>query len=412
MQIKKSAMMTAFIFSVAGFLLGVPVAADPYRLITGDRIEVAYMGQGRPEGVIVDLDGQVRLPSVGGVEIAGQTLDEAEKLLAAAIHEADLFLDPVVSVSLLAYAPIVVSGDVAQPGRFDFLPGTTIAAALALSGGAQPSGISKFEVERSRIEVEGQLRNLNLEAAATVMEIKRLEAVLGDEPEFVLNAADIGQIPIPNAVPLEDMRAGELLILATDRARATETLAHFEKEIQAIAGQIELFDARIAVQDEILKSVAEDLENARALQERGLQTASRTLAAEQRDADARSRALELESAKVAAVRATGDTQRSRAQFLGNRRDTTLRALQEAKIKLEDLRLRYARQVEESALLGGSSMLALMETETLDFEFDIIRNRTAQPTPRPEDLAFESALLPGDTVIVRIKATNTGEDAAK
>jgi protein involved in polysaccharide export with SLBB domain len=380
-----------------------PAYADAYRLVSGDRIEVAYIGQGRPEGVFVDVDGQVRLPGIGGVSIAGQTLDEAEAAIATAVDTAGLYIDPVVSVTLIEYAPFVVSGDVTQPGRFEFLPGTTIAAALALSGGGQPTGISRFEIERARIEISGQLRTLSLEAAAKFLQIKRLQATLANEPSINLTAQDELLIPGPQARLLEELLAGELSILETDRRQTEETLTFFDAEIRTIESQIQLFDQRISVQNEIVASVAEDLGNARALQERGLQTASRTLAAEQRDADARSRALELESAKVAAARATGDAQRNRAQFLANRRDDALRALQEARVSLEDLRLRYARQTEQSRLLEGGNISALLDAETVDYEFMIIRNQNALSEDEMQNLTLGSLLLPGDTLIVRVQA---------
>jgi len=377
--------------------------ADGYRLLSGDRVTVSYTTQGTAAEVTVDIDGQLRLPGTGGVAVAGATLDEAEVLIDEAITEAGVFLNSSVSLQILDYAPIIVSGDVATPGQYTYIPGMTVGAALALSGGNQISGVSRFEVERARIENEGGLHAVNLSMAGSVLRIARLEALIDGAEAYSVPPALVQRIPQISVVPFENLSKAEVALFETTRSLAVESVKSWEDEIRLVENQLELFEKRIAVQEGILASTAEELVRAQDLQERGLQTAARLTTVVQRDADAQARALELESARIGAVQALAEAQRGLSNFLRNRREDWLAALQTERLALESDELGYGRRLKQQAVLSGSLVGSLMMSEVVDPVFEVVSPREGRQNLSVVDLA--TPILPGEMLIVTMVVGN-------
>lgn len=88
----------------------------------------------------VDSSGQISVPLVGNMKIAGLTTRDAESLIAQAFVEGQFLRDPQVSLAIEEYAPrgVSVIGEVKQPGfvQFDIERGTMdIREVIAQSGG-------------------------------------------------------------------------------------------------------------------------------------------------------------------------------------------------------------------------------------------------------------------------------------
>lgn len=376
--------------------------AEPYTLVGGDEIELQHAGLAEPKAYLIDVDGQVRLTGVGGVDVTGKTLDEAGSAIAAALSGAGLYVQPQVSVAMSKYAPIVVAGDVLSPGRIEYVPGMTIQTALAMAGGGQTAGLTRGEIARARAETDSGLKIANLEIAAAAVSLARHSAAL-EEAEVTLSADLVAQIPQPTLLNLAELVTNEAAILSAERERRAELLAFWEREIGTISEQIELFDARIALQDEVISSTAEALADARTLQERGLQTSQRFAAIEQRAGDAQSRALELQSAKITAAAAVSVAQRARVQYLANWRQEALEGAQAARIALENAQARYERSAQQRAILTGATTLGV-EAVAFRFSLQTMRERRGDMA-----VSSETLLLPGDTLIVQIDPLATGKD---
>ncbi|KIT16296.1 polysaccharide biosynthesis/export family protein [Jannaschia aquimarina] len=404
MRIARTFVLCAGIAVPAGLVATAGAAQEGgYRLTQGDRIQVNYTGAIDPVIVQVDIDGEVRLPGIGGVAAADLTIDEVEDAVEATMTEEGLFVDPQVNIFVTEYAPVIVTGDVSGPGRFDFIPGMTVTTALGLAKGTQTTGVSRFEVERARVANEGQLRILNLEIADSIVELARLDAELAGEAIVELDMELRQRIPMPAALDLDVLIANQQQALDNVRGREEELLGIWARIIETAEAQSELFAQRIAVQEESAARLAEDLQNAQDLQERGLQTAQRLLNAEQREAEARSRILELESAQIVAANTIADAERLRTLFLRNRREDALKSRAEALVRLEDTKLRYARELEQRGVLSGGNVEALITAELIDVTFEIFSSRDAAPDRDPVEQT--TPLLPGDTLVVTVDASS-------
>ena len=107
----------------------------PYRLDTGDSVDVIVFGQESLSGVFSVSDGgEVSMPLIGLVPARGLTLEEFRTGIEQRL--ADGFLvNPSVSVQVETYRPIFVLGEVSAPGQFPYQPGMTVLTAVSIAGG-------------------------------------------------------------------------------------------------------------------------------------------------------------------------------------------------------------------------------------------------------------------------------------
>ncbi len=384
-------------------LLGVfasEVDAEQYRLIAGDTVQLMYSGLGEPIDVTLDINGQVRVMNVGGVTIEGLTMDEAEQKLEDDIIESGMFIEPIVSLQLMEYAPIVVAGDVSRPGRFDFSSGMTVASALALSGGSELAGISRYELQTARSELETEIKTLNLEIATIIADMARHQAVLAGAETIEKSPELLAAVPAKAALDLDAIFEKSNRLLQSEAVQERELMDVWAEEIATIEKQIQLFGDRIEVQKDIVASAAVDLEKAQDLQSRGLQTNVGLAAAEQRDADARSREIELESARVLATQGVADAKAERSLYRSNRETEALSELKEAQLKVDSLTLSYANTLEQLALLTSGSISALLNSDAVSLTY-VLQGPRADRI-QAEEITEGTPLMPGDTLIVYLE----------
>lgn len=111
------------------------IDSQGYRLGTGDVINISIYGED-------DLSRQnYRLPDsglitfpFGEVRALGLSLIELESRIADGLRGGYL-INPRVSVSMEAYRPFFINGQVNNPGAYPFQPGMSVRKAVALAGG-------------------------------------------------------------------------------------------------------------------------------------------------------------------------------------------------------------------------------------------------------------------------------------
>ena len=397
-------------FRLIGFLGVLAFAsvagAQEYRLAPGDVVEVRRSGADEEVSAIVDANGQIRLIDVGGITVADLTLDEAESMVEAELVAQGFFVDPEVSLMLVSYAPVIVAGDVLNPGIVEFFPGMTVSSALAMAGGSQVQGLTRTEILRLRSMVENDMKVANLNLARAVADLAYHQARLADDPVPVTVDPALRQgIPAPGLVNLDGMISERQSQLDALRERTRTLLEFWESEIATIENQRENFDARISVQDEIVASTAEALAAAQKLSQRGLQTASNLSAAEQREADARSKVLELEAAKINATRAIASAQRERVQYLAAQRQEALDGVNDAREQIALQTISYEEAVEQVSILSSGSAAAVVASQIVGLEFEI-QSRRSDSDP-VEEITMSTPVRPGDTLLVAIRPLEDG-----
>ena len=230
-------------------LLSWPFAASAeYSLRPGDTIAVSTRG---PFAIahesVVDVDGRVTLPVVGQMTVAGMTLSQAQAEIGAGMsneplrlvsgdgQEIWLNLQPSeILVEVARYAPVFVSGSVAQPGRFDFTPGMTVRQLIASAGGLGVAPLADDPSGRLSIELAADREVAVQRLDSLMMQIERLREELRS-----VTAAAVASTPAPDtpATPDEVAPAAseEATVAASQTQVEDEAFAEEETSAQTAA---------------------------------------------------------------------------------------------------------------------------------------------------------------------------------
>jgi polysaccharide biosynthesis/export protein len=109
-----------------------------YRVGAGDKLSIRVAGESDLTGeYVVDASGELSMPYVQSVPVAGKTTREIERLVTQRLN-AGYLLDPKVSVQAISLRPFYIMGEVTTGGSYPYQPGMTVQAAIAIAGGYGP----------------------------------------------------------------------------------------------------------------------------------------------------------------------------------------------------------------------------------------------------------------------------------
>jgi protein involved in polysaccharide export with SLBB domain len=123
-----------------GLPIDVPVGPD-YVLGPGDSLTINLVG-GVAQRLrrVVDLEGRVILPEVGGVEVAGKTLGDVQQMVQTVMRTEYRDVQADVSLSKLRSVRVYVVGDVRSPGAYQVSALSTALNAVYEAGGPTSRG--------------------------------------------------------------------------------------------------------------------------------------------------------------------------------------------------------------------------------------------------------------------------------
>ncbi|MGB3406288.1 MAG: polysaccharide biosynthesis/export family protein [Jannaschia sp.] len=375
-----------------------PLAADPYRLSVGDKVILDYDFLEDPKTAVVDLDGNIRLSELGSIVARDRTLDEIEQSITEGMIEGGFSGVSFVSVEMSDYAPVVVSGFVERSGRYDYLPGMTVGAAIALAGGLGSGDAEGPNVDVLAINARRRAATAAESIAAAVADMARLEATLdGDDAVIALDETRSRSVPTELRAGMAGRIATESRQLASTRARTETLLASWAREIADFEAQTALLDARIILKEETVANLAQELADLDNLRSQGLTTTARFSTLQQRLADDREELLTLETAKIAARRAASLAARNRDQFIADGRMDALEDLEIAQASFEAGLRDYRFALNELTVLSD-------DTEALSSDLPVFDLRFVLQGPRGGRLDLvdrDTPMLPGDILVVEV-----------
>ena len=125
-------------------------AADSaYKLGVGDKVRVTVFGEKDLSGDFdVNDQGEVTLPLIGSVRVAGKTVGDAETFITSSYGK-NYLVNPHINLQVMNYRPFFILGEVKNPGSYAYINGMTIVNAVALAGGYTPRANTRgIEVKR------------------------------------------------------------------------------------------------------------------------------------------------------------------------------------------------------------------------------------------------------------------------
>lgn len=139
----------------------------------GDIVDIEFWGQPElSDERIVDDNGQIHLPLLRGVEVAGLSAEEIRERLTELYQQ--YYTDPLIIVNVRL--GVSVTGSVQSPGRYTVDPAFNLLDLLGLAGGL------RNEAKRGEIELNrsGQRYIVDLDAALLSEDPQRLRLQSGD----------------------------------------------------------------------------------------------------------------------------------------------------------------------------------------------------------------------------------------
>lgn len=131
-----------------------------YRLDSGDRVDLIVFGEERLTNTYVVGDkGQISVPLIGEVPVRGLTVSEVEDAVETELRKG-IVVSPSVSVQVAEARPFFILGEVANPGQYPYVDGTTVLSAVAIGGGFT------FRAEQQNFSVTRESNGLKEEFSA------------------------------------------------------------------------------------------------------------------------------------------------------------------------------------------------------------------------------------------------------
>lgn len=156
------------------------IPARPYVIGSSDQLTIDVFGIDElSKNVTVDLTGQIALPLVGSLKVAGMTADELTAELVTRFRAAHV-RDPQVTVNIVTAASQVVTidGAVTTPGIYPLVGRMSLMRAIA-----RASGTSEFARENYVVV----FRNVEGKRYAALYDLRAIRQGMYEDPEIFSN---------------------------------------------------------------------------------------------------------------------------------------------------------------------------------------------------------------------------------
>lgn len=396
--------------SVMALVTGACAAAD-YAIQAGDEVEIAIAGMpDSKQRSTVGSDGTVEVPYVGSMKAQGLSLSAFRSSLQASLsrrsarrmsasgQETVYAIDPDdISVSMSAYRPVYLVGDVAKPGEQRFRPGMTVQQAVSLSGG--------YDILRVRMEnpflisadQKAEYDSLRADYAVENVRWSRLKAEFDRRPTFELRSGALGIDPALQKTIVE-LEIERFAVRQADNRKEKESLSI---RIQQAQKQLADLSEQQRTEAEGVKADNQELANITELLKRGTTSTQRVTDSRRAFLLSSTRLLQTTALIAQIQRDTEELSRRLGRMDDTQRLQVSLELQDASVKLESLRSRI-KAVGEKLSYTGMVRSQLVRDSASRPEVVVKRRSNGEMTRLDAD--EDTELAPGDLVDVSLRAS--------
>ena len=130
-----------------------PEDFDKAQIVPGSLLSMDVYDVAELSGVTlrVDAKGDVSVPTLGSVHVAGLTVPEVQDAIAKGLKAGEILVAPVVRVNMVQYAAgyITVLGEVQNPGRYQVIARRSLGDVLGFAGGETLAAGDDIEVQHA-----------------------------------------------------------------------------------------------------------------------------------------------------------------------------------------------------------------------------------------------------------------------
>jgi protein involved in polysaccharide export with SLBB domain len=347
----------------------------------------------------VDANGTITLADIGDIPVDGLTTKDVANLVSQRIIRAGLSTKPGTSVEIMQSRPVYVLGDVQKPGEYTFRPGVTVLQVVSLAGGwLRFNDPGLVRVERDMITVKGELRQIMRRRFRLVARRALLNAELAMTHDVQFPQALVQQAGKDSA--LSQLLDQERSLLRT-RVEAVETeLESLNKTRTLYEGEIEGVMRQMKANQAQYDSVGKELKSIKALEAKGLTTATRVMGLERMLEQIEMNQQGFQTLVLRARQAITQLNQRVFDLENNQRGKVMAELEQTRIDLDDLNIKWGTnrsllveaQITAPTLIAGSDNLS--ETRNLTIV------RVVKGNEQTLEANENTVMLPGDVLRVQ------------
>lgn len=361
---------------------------------------------------IVSGNGQLSLPVIGAITVAGLFPEQAAALVAQRLQQTTGLRNlPTASVQITTYRPFYIVGGVDKPGEYPFRPDLTVLQAISIAGGLRRNPENLFSrFERDAITSRGDMRVHGAHINALIAAQARLRAEL-DGAERIVFPADLTRRR--DEPEILRMLEEEELIFRSRNDSIRQRTASNERLRTLLMEQIRSLRNQSTLKEQQIASARREFEEARRLGDRGLVTAPRQLALERSVADYEAGLFEIQRSIVDAQVRIAEAERLIVDLKGRQRDEAALELRVNQTRLAETREKFetARRLVQEAEVTAPLELARAHRARRGTGpvYSIVRRVGGEMQEFEASEAMP--VLPGDTVRVTVPLPEVSLDPA-
>jgi exopolysaccharide production protein ExoF len=348
---------------------------------------------------VVSSAGNLSLPIIGNVPVAGKTLEQISETIGLRLqNEVGLQKRPSASVEISSYRPLFVTGLVATPGKYNYSPGLTVIQALSMAGGIGSTDASMISLQRDALSSRGQVRELEAERLGLIARQARVEAVLNGGASVIFPQELLSRAKEPRFSKM--MEEEQSLFETRQRSLMTEIDALGRAKVLA-NNQIDALKEKAVSLAKQIDLASKDLNSVNKLVSQGLTVSARQLGANQNVA-------ELESRNLDVSLATLKTEQDLAKVDQDIADAHNRYRVSALTEAAELRDRFASNTEKTKTardqlknleVRAPSAMASLAEEKDPYSFLMTVNRVVDGSMQTLVVSDNDPVMPGDMIRV-------------
>ncbi|MHC2711311.1 polysaccharide export outer membrane protein [Bradyrhizobium diazoefficiens] len=393
-----------------GLTISVTQARAEYLVNIGDVLEVAVAGV--PElrhRAAVQMDGNVSLPLVGSLPVAGLPLPQIRAKIGAALarkvfrqrasdgRETAVVIDADEVTTVIAeYKPIYVNGDVSKPGEYPYRPSITARQLVAVAGGYDIMRIRMNNPYLESADLRSEYGSLWTEFAREQAHMWRIKSELGEATQISPGA--LTDVPVARSAISEIVHA-ETEYLKIKESDHQQEKSFLERGVRQGDEEVRVLSEQQKREEEGFQSDLEELQKAQDLFARGSLTSPRVTDARRAVLLSSTRKLQTSAQLMQVKKQQDELVRKLTKLDDQRRLALFRELQDTSLKLNQIRerlqsvgekLQYTAMVRSQLAGGGGSKPGIA----------IIR----KGEKGPERIAAneDTELQPGDAIEVTLR----------
>ncbi|TMV86807.1 hypothetical protein FGG78_19475, partial [Thioclava sp. BHET1] len=208
----------------------------------------------------VGLDGQIMLPSLGGIPAAGRSLDDIRSSIEEALKARKIILRPTVLVDVSTYRPFYIGGAVAHPAAVPFEPGLTVRNALVIAGGLQLRQEASAVTPTQVAEIAARGRASTYDLFQVNSRIARIQAALKGSETLAGGTVVVAGV---EKAAIDQLTRIDTTLLLQDYALQRARKENIQKRLELVDFQLDVLDKQAAQQLQEEELQQSEVNNAR-----------------------------------------------------------------------------------------------------------------------------------------------------